>query len=99
MQDTESVSSPECSPCHHKCSISGMITFFQELTLIILHIRKRLVFRSWHLTLKLASEGTYWSTAVATVAQQIQINTSTDRTSVVVKIHPGIQGFLSKKFV
>lgn len=36
----------------------------------------------------------YWSTAVATVAQQIQIRTSTDRTRVVVRIHPGSQGFL-----
>lgn len=46
----------------------------------------------------LASEGTYWSTAVATVAQQIQISTSTDRTSVVVNIHPGIHGFLTNEF-
>lgn len=96
MQGTESVSSPECTPCHHKCSVSGIN---QELKLIILCIRLRLGFRSWDLTIKLASEGTYWSTAVATVAQQIQISTSTDRTSVVVKIHPGIQGFLSKKFI
>lgn len=40
------------------------------------------------------SAGTYWSTAVATVAQQIQIRTSTDRIRVVVRIHPGSQGFL-----
>lgn len=41
--------------------------------------------RAW---IKLTSEGTYCSTAVATVAQQIQSNTITERTRVVVKIHP-----------
>lgn len=45
-------------------------------------------------TVELTSAGMYWSTAVATVAQQIQIRTSTDRTRVVVRIHPGSQGFL-----
>lgn len=39
----------------------------------------------------------YWSTAVATVAQQIQIRTSIDRTRVVVMIHPGNHGFLWQK--
>lgn len=39
------------------------------------------------LELKVTSEGTYCSTAVVTVAQQIQSNTSTERTSVVVIIH------------
>lgn len=38
--------------------------------------------------IKFTSEGTYCSTAVATVAQQIQSNTITERTRVVVKIHP-----------
>lgn len=41
--------------------------------------------RAW---VKFTSEGTYCSTAVATVAQQIQSNTITERTRVVVKIHP-----------
>lgn len=43
------------------------------------------------------SAGTYWSTAVATVAQQIQIRTNTDRIRVVVRIHPGSHGFLRSK--
>lgn len=38
--------------------------------------------------IKFTSEGTYCSTAVATVAQQIQSNTITERIRVVVKIHP-----------
>ena len=38
--------------------------------------------------IKFTSEGTYCSTAVATVAQQIQSNTITERTRVMVKIHP-----------
>ena len=38
--------------------------------------------------IKFTSEGTYCSTAVATVAQQIQSNTITERTRVTVKIHP-----------
>lgn len=38
--------------------------------------------------IKFTSEGTYCSTAVATVAQQIQSSTITERTRVVVKIHP-----------
>lgn len=38
--------------------------------------------------ISLTSGGTYCSTAVATAAQQIQSNTITERTRVVVKIHP-----------
>lgn len=40
------------------------------------------------------SAGTYCSTAVDTVAQQIQIRTKTDRTRVVVRIQLGNHGFL-----
>lgn len=46
---------------------------------------------------QLTSAGTYWSTAVATVAQQIQMRTNTDSIKVVVKIQPGSQGFLRSK--
>lgn len=42
--------------------------------------------------IKFTSEGTYCSTAVATVAQQIQSNTITERTRVMVKIHPELLG-------
>jgi hypothetical protein len=38
--------------------------------------------------MKFTSGGTYCSTAVATAAQQIQSKTITERTRVVVKIHP-----------
>jgi hypothetical protein len=45
---------------------------------------------------RVTSAGTYWSTAVATVAQQIQMRTRIDRIRVVVRIQPGSQGFLER---
>ena len=49
--------------------------------------------------IKFTSEGTYCSTAVATVAQQIQSNTITERTRVMVKIQPELLGEKKKSTI
>lgn len=102
MLDMGSVSVRSCAPCHHKCSISGEgenIATIKKFSLLCEWILRAgtldlTPINARNITRKHTSAGTYWSTAVATVAQQIQIRTSTERMRVVVRIHPGSHGFL-----